>query len=469
MKSYDKKINQLIKMYTQAEKRLINIISTKKVKGHVTDFYEAMLKQVKLELMQLQMKSANYTKDIVNELYLEAYYNSLKMLGISSIGDGFAQLHTQAIELLSDNMINNFAEVNNQVGRRIEDTIRDIGLTDTQMKFATGQTIKQLQNELINSLINTGLGGITDKRGRVIPFTSYAELLSRSIVAETQNTCVLNIAGEHEKDLVKMTQHSTSCPVCVPYEGRVYSISGKDKRFPKLNTIPGFNNGYNNIHPRCRHRITPYIEKYNEVEKDIKNSNKPFEIPKEKEESINKYLEEQKEKARLRNDKKQYERYRQILGDEVPKSLQSFRKIKYNDSKEWELLKDYKKSRESNMISAFTTFNDFKKYRDIIDKDIVGLKTANEIEIKSQSKHFIERVLGTSYDPDKKRPRDGVGIEEIKNTLTNPLKVKEEPKKNSHKFIGEKVTITINPDTGNLIQCNPTDSDLVRRLKNVQD
>ena len=121
------------------------------------------------------------------------------------------------------------------------------------------------------------------------------------------------------------------------------------------------------------------------------------------------------------------------------------------------------------MISAFTTFNDFKKYRDIIDKDIVGLKTANEIEIKSQSKHFIERVLGTSYDPDKKRPRDGVGIEEIKNTLTNPLKIKEEPKKNSHKFIGEKVTITINPDTGNLIQCNPTDSDLVRRLKNVQN
>lgn len=343
MKSYDKKINQLIKMYIQAEKRLINIISTKKVKGHVTDFYESMLKQVKLELMQLQMKSANYTKDIVNELYLEAYYNSLEVLGISSIGDGFAQLHTQAIELLSDNMINNFAEVNNQVGRRIEDTIRDIGLTDTQMKFATGQTIRELQNNLIDSLVNTGLGGITDKRGRVIPFTGYAELLSRSIVAETQNTSVKNVMKENGHDLVKMTQHSTACPVCVPYEGRVYSLSGKDERFPSIKKIPGFASGYNNIHPRCRHRIMPWIEKYNDVEKEIKNSNKPFEIPKEKEASVRAYQEHQKEKARLRNDKKQYETFRQVLEEEAPKSFQSFREIKYNDSERWrELKQSYK-------------------------------------------------------------------------------------------------------------------------------
>ena len=44
MKSYDKKINQLINLYIRAEKRLINIISTKTVKGQVTDFYRALLK-----------------------------------------------------------------------------------------------------------------------------------------------------------------------------------------------------------------------------------------------------------------------------------------------------------------------------------------------------------------------------------------------------------------------------------------
>ena len=76
MSNYDKKIKQLIKLYIRAEKRLINIISTKIVKGQVTDFYESLLKQVKLELMKLQVKTSKLSKDIVKELYLEAYEKS---------------------------------------------------------------------------------------------------------------------------------------------------------------------------------------------------------------------------------------------------------------------------------------------------------------------------------------------------------------------------------------------------------
>ena len=265
MNSYDKKINQLIKLYIKSEKRLVRMISTKTVKGQVTDFYESMLKQVKLELMKLQVQSTKLSKDIVNELYLEAYEKSMKDLQISNISEGYTKLHTEAIELLSDNLINNFSEVNYQVGRKIEDTIRNIGLTNAQIKFATGQTIKELQKELIQNLIYEGIGGITDKRGRVIPFVTYAELLSRSIVAETQNTCVLNVAKEHNKDLVKMTQHNTSCPVCQKYEGKIYSLSGKSRKYPYLKSIPGFNKGYNNIHPRCKHRLSVWVKKYNDL------------------------------------------------------------------------------------------------------------------------------------------------------------------------------------------------------------
>ena len=60
-----------------------------------------------------------------------------------------------------------------------------------------------------------------------------------------------------------MTEHKTACPVCQKYEGKIYSISGENKRYPYLKSIPGFNKGYNNIHPRCRHRIGVYVEKYN--------------------------------------------------------------------------------------------------------------------------------------------------------------------------------------------------------------
>lgn len=263
MSNYDRKIKQLIKLYIRVEKRLINIISSKTVKGQVTDFYRALLKEVKIELMKLQVQTSKLSKDIVEELYIEAYEKSLELLEISNIKDGFTSLHTDAIEILTENLVNNFSEVNNQVGRKIEDTIRDIGLTNGQLKFASGQTIKELQKELREALVKEGIGGITDKLGRVIPFVVYADLLARSIVAETQNTSILNVAKEHNKDLVIMSEHKSACPICQKYEGKIYSISGDDKRYPLLNTIPGFNKGYNNIHPRCRHRISVYIEKYN--------------------------------------------------------------------------------------------------------------------------------------------------------------------------------------------------------------
>ncbi|OSA98114.1 UNVERIFIED_ORG: hypothetical protein B2H98_05330 [Clostridium botulinum] len=250
------------------------------------------------------------------------------------------------------------------------------------------------------------------------------------------------------------------CANCAQYDGKPFELDKKPVEIPQ--------------HPFCRCCYTnipnadwrPKMRLDNETKEKI-NWQSYEEWHKNYIENNHKRLANEKMIKNKSSDRKQYEKYKEILGKEVPKSFDKFQKLKYNNTNEWELFKDYTKSRLSNMISVFSSFDDYKKYKMIINKEIVGLKTVNGIKIKSQSKHFIERVLGTSFDPEKKRPREGIEADDILKTLTNPLKIKEEPKKNSHKFIGEKITITVNPNTGNLIQCNPTDSDLVRRLKNV--
>ena len=251
-----------MKLYEDAEQRLIQIITRKTVKGQVTDFYASLLKQVQQELLLVQLASARLSKDMVKDLYLEAYEKANRALQMD-ISDSFASLHTDAINILTENLVNNFAEVNNMVGRQIEDTLRDIGLTKASTKFATGQTIKEMQKELKVKLVDEGIGGILAKNGRVIPYKTYANLLARSIVAETQNTSTMNVAKEYDHDLVKMSYHRTSCPVCAKYEGKIYSLSGKSDKYPYLKTIEGFRKGYNNIHPNCRHRVGVYVEKYN--------------------------------------------------------------------------------------------------------------------------------------------------------------------------------------------------------------
>lgn len=257
----DKKIEKLIETYTKAEKNLIDIIVKKKIKGNSTRFYTEMLKQVQQEILRLKVFNTQWATDITKQLYLQAFEEQLKLLQIE--GYTFTALHKQAIEIITNNMINSLNNAVDVVGRRTEDAIRDIGLSSTVDKFATGYTIKQQQKQLKEELLDKNITCIQDKLGRNINVTSYASMVARSVVAETQNTCIKNLAKEYNHDLVKMTHHATSCHICSPYEGKIYSISGNSDKYPSLKTVPGFRDGYNNIHPNCRHRLHIWVQKYN--------------------------------------------------------------------------------------------------------------------------------------------------------------------------------------------------------------
>lgn len=52
-------------------------------------------------------------------------------------------------------------------------------------------------------------------------------------------------------------------------------------------------------------------------------------------------------------DRKQYERYKAVLGDDIPKSLDSFQKIKYTDKKKWSTLKyEYRIVNQYDVVSG---------------------------------------------------------------------------------------------------------------------
>lgn len=91
-------------------------------------------------------------------------------------------------------------------------------------------------------------------------------------------------------------------------------------------------------------------------------------------------------------------------------------------------------------------------------RKVIGLKV-NGITIQNVSEHVLERM----------RDRD-VEIEQIKNAIIDPLKIKEikhdaETGTASFQVIGEKATIAINPDTGNIVTTWHTSSRLAKRLK----
>ncbi len=169
----------------------------------------------------------------------------------------------------------------------------------------------------------------------------------------------------------------------------------------------------------------------------------------------------------MQKDLNQYKRYKEVLGESAG-TLANFGKMKYNDSKKWELFQSYTKSVEKGMVSILSDFENYEKLHQEVEKTVIGIETVDGIKITEQSKHFMERIIGTMCDPKTNRPRSGVEVKEIRDALKVPILIKE-PRissdgKSSKKYIGRGATVSVNPDIGRLIQCNPTDSDLVRKI-----
>lgn len=146
-----------------------------------------------------------------------------------------------------------------------------------------------------------------------------------------------------------------------------------------------------------------------------------------------------------------------------PKSLAELEKMKYNNPKEYDLMQSYSKSVDSGMMSPLVGYEKYKEYHKRVEKELIGLTTSNGITIKSQSKHFLERVFGTISDPSHDGVmRTGVELEDVKEALLygKVEKVKIKKKSNgefdkSQGFYTDKCFVSVNPDKCVLIQVIP--------------
>ena len=105
-------------------------------------------------------------------------------------------------------------------------------------------------------------------------------------------------------------------------------------------------------------------------------------------------------------DSNQYDRYKKIIGDSAG-SLANFRQMKYNNHEEFQMLTDYTNSVKNGMISPLSGFKNYKTLYESVEKDIIGMQTSTGIEITGQSKHFIERVIGTAEKWSRHRKHSG--------------------------------------------------------------
>lgn len=78
----------------------------------------------------------------------------------------------------------------------------------------------------------------------------YAEMVARTKFHEAQAQAAIMQAKNYGTDLVRVSSHSTTTAICIPHEGKIYSLSGTSKVYPMLQATPPF-------HPNCQHLLYP--------------------------------------------------------------------------------------------------------------------------------------------------------------------------------------------------------------------
>ena len=149
---------------------------------------------------------------------------------------------------------------------------------------------------------------------------------------------------------------------------------------------------------------------------------------------------------------KEYNNYRLRLKDKF--ILEFGQYVKLRNSDDFHLLESYAQHIEKGRLSSFVSFDDFMAMSKKIDDEIVGMTAPNGIVISGKSDHFIARVFGSENEK-----RDGVSIEDIRTLLDNPnaeiLPIRIDNGKPSQRIRKDGILISVNPDTGVLIQVNP--------------
>lgn len=367
-------IDNLIAIYRAARERLLNTIILSDPVG-TRVYANTILMALQKELRLLQSETDNFIQVTIPEEYRDGlrevygYFKRNKLM--MRAPEAFASLHTDALYEISREMQHHVGDGLSQVGRQViryvdtsrDEALRQAGLEQTGIKTASGGTVQDMKNALIEQLQEEGFMTVQYGEGsdaRQVPVDVYADMVARSTTREAGNTARINQLQYNGYDLVQMSTHYPTCHICAPHQGRVYSISGEDKRFPPLSTAFG---SYNNIHPNCRHVATPFIESFyseEEMKKLIEFSNQPYKDVRGAEE-VALYKKQQDENRRSRQTLYQFERYKQRLGDAAPKSYSAFARMKRKGGPKWdELQRKYRAAGkaaddEENVQNMLTT------------------------------------------------------------------------------------------------------------------
>lgn len=397
---------------------------------------EALLGQIDLKLGELYSEGVREMKEAFGDTFREGYYH--KIFDIQSRAGfiaGFAQIDEDRVENILSYPWSG-ASFSDRLWQNKQALLYHMRKTLTQGAIR-GKSISEMSKELSDRM------GQSYKTAERLVRTENAYFHGEADKAAYQ-------AAGVEAYLYLATLDVRACAVCGAMDR---------KHFPLSEAKAGVN--YPPLHPNCRCTTVEYDP---DDELDWYNSGAPMPEHMTYEKWYQKmvegngegYVERERKKAYNRTrDQEQYDNLVKFFGKNAPESFQDFQELKYDRPDEYQQFRAYARSIRSGELSAMADFSLYRETSLRIDQKIIGMTTSKGTKIVSKSDHFINRVIGSVEEQ-----RSGVTIESIQEALATPDRVDERQGKRgvSVRYFGKDAIVTVNPDTGNLIQVNPRHS-----------
>lgn len=200
-----------------------------------------------------------------------------------------------------------------------------------------GHNINTIRARVAQSFSDNGMKAFYTVDGKVLPLDFYAEVVTNTKLSSARTTAHATHYERHDVDLFTVHGREDTCEECAAHRNIVFSMSGKDDRFPHLDPktqIP--------FHPNCRCIIRPYVIEYktDEEMKEMRENGRnydPYKDPRTKKQR-EAYEKDQRAKRKAREELKQYQHMLSTLGKEAPKTLGAFRRMKRADTDNYKKL-----------------------------------------------------------------------------------------------------------------------------------
>ncbi|MDG5470521.1 minor capsid protein [Jeotgalibacillus sp. ET6] len=324
-------IEKLVAMYEQSSMDIIGVIQS--ISGGLTKRRQLeLLKQIGVIISITQGDATGIILEIIEAAYKEGSNEAteeLRAQGVKNIEASFkAGIHREAVQNIADDMFYTVLEASDNMSQDAKDRLEMITTKANQRSLIEGQTRREATKKAVAEATAKGITGAIYKNGAKVPVEKYLANTIQYYQRRAHVDGSINRMTENNKDLLYVNSVGITCSLCAQYQGRVYSISGKDSRFPPLTNRPPY-------HGHCVHSAYLWSEEFQDP-KDIadmlQTSNRPFEDNRS-EAKIRKYDEMQRKASRKNETRKQWIRYKSRMPD-LP-DLKTFGSQKARNTKKY--------------------------------------------------------------------------------------------------------------------------------------